>query len=615
MSATNADALTNRGQGDETRTGVDQRTAENSTRSLADRVESARGWLQEFHGRDDADGSVRLALQGSGGAWDELQAMRPGRSPFTESTREQMLDVLAPSFVAAADAGNDVFCSPYLHEGARRAGGATARRHCHADIDGALDLSKVRQLGGLAVASGSIDAAGDPHGHVYVRLSASVPADHHTGLCRALGQFVGGGLWDSSKCADNDVLRPAGTLNLKHGHARLVSWLIEPDDPSIRTWTPSDLATELGMEWPPATPAPVETTADDGEVDDTTTTPRSVGSSGASWAEAGIAGELDKLRQLPRPWREGASFWDRTMVRTARRLVELSNALGNLEEVHERFLEAAPFNSQWDKRDAKWAAALTFIGDRCAELPDSLQGLSVEIVPLDRDDLTLTKTTTEIGSGASEIVDDRPAKQSDAGLIDDDKLARWPLLDLAALVDPDRPERRWLWGDLVPEGDHVSLVAPSGEGKSLLALALVLALLRGRHEFIGRPLNFSGRVLYVDLENSEDDWSERLRDLGITPANVCQLNGKLLVLHMPQLNGLDTVAGAAELAQALDTHGIGAGDLLVLDSTQRVTVGDENSNDTMRRLYLGAVLPLKRRGVTVIRTDNTGWNKSRERCE
>jgi hypothetical protein len=44
----------------------------------------------------------------------------------------------------------------------------------------------------------------------------------------------------------------------------------------------------------------------------------------------------------------------------------------------------------------------------------------------------------------------------------------------------------------------------------------------------------------------------------------------------------------------------------VLDSFQRVTSGPENDSDTIRAYYLHTGIRLKRRGITVIRTDNTG---------
>lgn len=183
---------------------------------------------------------------------------------------------------------------------------------------------------------------------------------------------------------------------------------------------------------------------------------------------------------------------------------------------------------------------------------------------------------------------------------------RFPLTDLAALVDPNRPPRQWLLEDLVPTGDHVSLVAPAGTGKSLLVLSLSVDLARGADEFIGRRVDFDGRVMLVDMENSDDDLSERLTDLGVTPDNVPDIADRLLLMHLPPLAGLDTEQGAKDLLTVLDAYGLGRGDLLILDSTQRLTEGEENSNDTMRALYRRIVTPLKRLGITVIRTDNTG---------
>lgn len=192
-------------------------------------------------------------------------------------------------------------------------------------------------------------------------------------------------------------------------------------------------------------------------------------------------------------------------------------------------------------------------------------------------------------------------------------LAKFPLLDLAEILNPNRPPRQWMWGDMVPEGDHVSIVAAGGTGKSLLVLALVVAMLRGEDEFIGKGLQAPPKVLYIDMENSPDDWAERLDDLGVTPEEAGSWAGRFLPMSFPRIAGLDTPEGAKQLVAILDAYGVGARDLVVLDSTQRVTDGDENSNDTIRRLYNLTSAELKRRGITVIRTDNTGHDGDRAR--
>lgn len=191
---------------------------------------------------------------------------------------------------------------------------------------------------------------------------------------------------------------------------------------------------------------------------------------------------------------------------------------------------------------------------------------------------------------------------------------RFPLLDLEALLDPNRPPRQWFLEGFAPEGDHVSIVAPGGTGKSLFALGLAVAAVRGEATFAGQRISFpkGAKLLYVDMENSEDDWAERLRSLGLAPNEARWIWGvSFFPLSLPGLRGLDTKAGAEEFfAEVLDRYGITRGDVVVLDSTQRVTEGPENENDTIRKLYDHTSAELKRRGLTVIRTDNTGKDVS-----
>jgi len=220
----------------------------------SERVADARAWFGEFLPDPGDDGAVRLTLLATTGEWNELRPFRADCPPFTGMVPDHaaMLDALAASVIACADEGHNVFCCPYLHprHESRAKGGAVARRHAHSDVDGPLDLHRVRALGGMAVASGSLADDGSPQGHVYVRLSESVEAHEHEALCMALGQWVGGEFHDTSKVLDNDVLRPAGTLNHKTSDPRPVKWLIGPDDDRVRTWEPETLARLLGVPWP-----------------------------------------------------------------------------------------------------------------------------------------------------------------------------------------------------------------------------------------------------------------------------------------------------------------------------------------------------------------------------
>lgn len=187
---------------------------------------------------------------------------------------------------------------------------------------------------------------------------------------------------------------------------------------------------------------------------------------------------------------------------------------------------------------------------------------------------------------------------------------RFPRLDLAALVDPRRPPRRWTVRGVIPDGAAVALVAPPGVGKSLLCLSLAVAIARGERHFAALHIPRARRVLYVDMENTTDDLADRLEALGVTPDNAGALD-RLVMLHLPDMAPLDTVQGGVDLEEILDAYSIGRGDLVILDSFQRVVQGPENDSDTYRAFYRITGVLLKRRGVTVIRTDNSGKDPER----
>ena len=135
----------------------------------------------------------------------------------------------------------DVYLCPYLMHGGKRAkGAAVERRIVHCDYDGDIDLGRVRELGGFAVASGT-----PGHAQVYISLTDPVTAAHHEILCKALGGYLGGDA--DSKISDNDLMRPTGTWNHKPTvdgrEPAAVEWLIRPEGQRIE---PEALAKLLG---------------------------------------------------------------------------------------------------------------------------------------------------------------------------------------------------------------------------------------------------------------------------------------------------------------------------------------------------------------------------------
>lgn len=199
---------------------------------------------------------------------------------------------------------------------------------------------------------------------------------------------------------------------------------------------------------------------------------------------------------------------------------------------------------------------------------------------------------------AAETVPSAPAEA-------DEVLSRFARTDFAALLDPNRPPREYVVDPLIQAGTSVALVAPAGQRKSLLLLRLALAVARGEPTFAGMPIPRARRVLYIDMELTEDDLADRLRSFGVTAAELAALDSFVHVL-LPSMNPLDTARGGAELVEAVEAYGLGPGDLVVLDSYQRVTEAGENDSDTTRGYYRHTGVHLKALGLTVVRTDNTG---------
>lgn len=181
-------------------------------------------------------------------------------------------------------------------------------------------------------------------------------------------------------------------------------------------------------------------------------------------------------------------------------------------------------------------------------------------------------------------------------------------MSLQALLDPNRPEREYVVQPMFAAGTSTALVAPAGHRKSLLLLGLALAVARGDADFAGMTIPKPRRVCYVDMENTEDDLRERLLSFGVTPGDDLE---RFVLLSLPSMRPLDTAPGGKEFLEVVEAYGLTAGDVVVLDSYQRITQAGENDSDTTRGFYRHTGMRLKALGLTVIRTDNTGKDVSR----
>lgn len=190
-----------------------------------------------------------------------------------------------------------------------------------------------------------------------------------------------------------------------------------------------------------------------------------------------------------------------------------------------------------------------------------------------------------------------PAAEGE-GLADAEDGERYPVLDWPTIFAAENAEVDWLCEPLLEAGRVVALFSPAKTGKSLLALEIAAALASGR-PVMGNPVREPVVVLYVDLENSQDDIRERLTALGYGPDDLENLR----YLSFPSLPMLDTEEGGRHLHEVATKHDAR---LVAIDTVSRVVEGEENGNDTFRALYRFAVMPLKRVGVAVLRLDHSG---------
>jgi 5S rRNA maturation endonuclease (ribonuclease M5) len=158
--------------------------------------------------------------------------------------------------------------------------------------------------------------------------------------------------------------------------------------------------------------------------------------------------------------------------------------------------------------------------------------------------------------------------------------------DAAWKTAADDPE--WLFEPVLESGTVNALFGKPGIGKSLLALSMAVDIAKR-----GLP------VVYVDDENRIQDTVERLRAFGCHPKEL----DSLFMYSFAGLPPLDTPEGGKHLT-AVAEHD--QAKLVVLDTTSRMVEGDENAASTYLQLYRCSLVPLKGRGMCVLRLDHPG---------
>jgi hypothetical protein len=159
-------------------------------------------------------------------------------------------------------------------------------------------------------------------------------------------------------------------------------------------------------------------------------------------------------------------------------------------------------------------------------------------------------------------------------------------------------ETEWLCEPIIARGENVAIYSPAKAGKSLLTLEIVAALAAGR-PVLGNPARPPLRILYVDMENSRRDLFKRLRALGYGPDDLSNLT----YLSFAALPTLDSAPGGRDLLAVVEAC---RAELVVIDTVSRVIAGKENDADTFHAVYRCSLIPLKQRGISVLRLDHSG---------
>lgn len=158
----------------------------------------------------------------------------------------------------------------------------------------------------------------------------------------------------------------------------------------------------------------------------------------------------------------------------------------------------------------------------------------------------------------------------------------------------EQPEEiEWLKEDFLEAGTLSSLFSKPGIGKSLIALEVAVEVVRAGHT-----------VMYIDDENRVSDTVDRLKAYNCSPDEL----DKLIMYSFAGLPALDTDDGGMHLDALAEEC---KPKLVIMDTVSRMVSGEENAANTFLQLYRCSLVPLKARGITILRLDHSGKDDSK----
>jgi hypothetical protein len=168
-------------------------------------------------------------------------------------------------------------------------------------------------------------------------------------------------------------------------------------------------------------------------------------------------------------------------------------------------------------------------------------------------------------------------------LVQDERQERISMLNIRDAWNVNRPKPTYLIDGVLTERDIVAIVAPPEMGKSLISLHLAISVASGKPLFGRYEVPIRQRVLYVNAENPDEMFLDRIRDIangmGVTADD---LDGWLFVTKESKLDLGSNTPDSVIIEQMIFDNDI---KLIVLDSLVSFLKGDANSAQDVRTWF------------------------------